>query len=359
MQKPRRFWQSEILFVTIIQMKKFLTLFIICAALAFGFVEIARAQTGSLLPADVNLTLSPETPGANQQVSAAIDSYSTDLDAATVYWLVNEKTIQSGKGVKTFSFVTGPTNTTTTLSVFVITQTGQKILKTFTIKPSNVDLIWEAYGYTPPFYKGKTLFSHQDEIRFIALPHIIGGSGAEIPAGNLIYKWTRNGTVLGDFSGYGKNTYTMIASVISRPLEIDVEVTSPTSDDLARSLVTVNPVEPIIIFYENNPLYGIEFQKALTGTVALSNSKEINVLAEPFFFDESSFASGFLSYNWSINGSQIDTDTTQTSRVFRPKEGTAGTSNISVSIGNTNKMLQSADSSFDLQFNNATKQNAF
>ncbi len=339
------------LYVTIIVMKKFLlfSFVFIFLLVPTGFIF---GQFNTPMQTQVDLSLSPETPGANQYVTATADSYGTDLNAASFSWYINGKLIKSGKGLKTFSFTTGATNTSTVLGLNITTQEGERVTKTITLKPSEVDLIWQSYGYVPPFYKGKTLFSHQDMIQFIAIPHIIGTNGVEIPAGNLIYKWTRNGTILGDFSGYGKNTYTMISSVISRPLLIDVEVTSPTTDDMAQASTVATPIEPSVVFYEKNPLYGIQFQKALTGSVAMSDAKEINVLAEPFYFGVNYLSDPSLSYKWNINNSQIDSDTTKTNRIFRPVGGTAGTSYISLSIENANKMLQYANNGFNLNFNN-------
>lgn len=342
---------------TIIVMKKIFILLFIFSTLFLSITQSADAQTNGILPSDANIELSPEIPGANQYVTATASSFSTDLNAATISWIVNGKTKSSSKGLKTFSFTTGPSNTTTSLVVNIVTKSGEIIRKTFTLKPSSVDLLWQSYGYTPPFYKGKTLFSHQNKIKFIALPHIIGSNGAEIPAGNLIYKWTRNGTVLGDFSGYGKNTYTMISSVISRPLQIQVEVTSPTSDDIAEASVVAAPIEPTVTFYEKNPLYGIRFQKALVGDITMTGTKEIDVLVAPFYFGVSSLTDYSLNYKWNINNTPINDGEIKIDRVFRQKEGTVGTSYISLTVENTNKILQYATGGFNLKFDNAVEQN--
>ena len=335
-------------------MKKIFTILIIVITIFLHRNQIVLAQTNGLLPSDASVSLNPEMPGANQPVTATASSFSADLNSATISWTVNSKTISSGKGLKTFTFTTGQSNTTTILKVRINTKTGEVINKTFTLKPSNVDLIWQSYGYVPPFYKGKSLFSHQNKIKFVAIPHIINSNGVEVSANNLIYTWTRNGTVLGDFSGYGKNTYTMISSVISRPLDIDVRVTSPSSDDVASASTMVSPVDPTVIFYLKDPLYGIEFQKALNGDVSLSGTKEANILVSPFYFGVISSADSSLQYKWNINNSQVDQDFTKPSRVFRQKDGTVGSSNISLSIENSNKILQTASSGFNLEFNNTT-----
>jgi hypothetical protein len=328
---------------------------LILLVLLFGFCFFSvavptMAQFSTPIQTPVSVDITPENPGPNQTVSVVIDSYATDLNAATITWKINGKTVKSGNGLKTFSFTTGNMNVNTELDIVINTKEGENIEKTYNIKPTSVDLIWQTDGYTPPFYKGKTLFGHQNKIQFIALPHIIGSNGQEIAAKNLIYKWTRNGTVVGDFSGYGRNTYTMIASIISRPLDIEVEVTSPDSNGVGYAETVANPIEPMIVMYEKSPLYGIQFQKALTNTVELNNSKEIAVIASPFFFGVTNAQNQNLQYKWAINGVSINNGTDPTIRVFRQKEGTVGTSYISLSIENADKILQYSSNGFNLKF---------
>jgi hypothetical protein len=88
----------------------------------------------------------------------------------------------------------------------------------------------------------------------------------------------------------------------------------------------------------------------------LTGSKEIQIVAEPYFFSSSVNYSPELTYKWSINGTNIDSDTSQTSRTFRQVEGTRGVSLISVSIENARQLLQSASSGFNLEFGSNTTQ---
>lgn len=322
-------------------------LFLICVLGVFTTVE---AQIPSLSGTEVSVDMIPENPGPNQSVRVSVVSYGTDLNLANITWKVNGKTQKTGRGEKTFNFTTGSINTTTVLDIIIETAEGEAVTKTISIKPAEVDLIWQTEGFVPPFYKGKALFSHQNIITFIALPHMTGPNGVEIGAKNLVYKWIKNGTVIETASGFGKNIYTFIGPLISRPLNIEVEVTSPTGNGVGIAETVVSPIEPSVVFYKKNPLYGIEFQKAFLGTVELKGSKEVVVLGVPFFFGVLSANAPELSYNWSINGSSVDSNTVTNTRVFRQIEGTSGTSNISLRIENRNKILQSASSNFNLMF---------
>ena len=327
-------------------------IFILFVLSVFVITTPVFAQLGQT---DLNLNLSPENPGSNQTVTASITSYSANLNSATITWVINGKTIKKAVGETSFQFVTGNPNATTNLSVIARTSGGETLSQSVILKPANVDLIWQTDSYTPPFYKGKAMYSHQNKITFIALPHITNSNGAEIGAKNLIYKWSNNGTVIDPLSGYGKDTYTIVGSIISRPLNIEVSVTSPSSGGTALAEARVAPTEPVVLFYKKNPLYGMEFQNALSGEVALLDSKEITVVGVPFFFGTRDLYAPELSYKWSVNGVSIDEDTTQTTRVFRQPEGIGGTSNISLSVENSDKILQFASSNFNLNFSNATQ----
>ncbi|MCX6701866.1 MAG: hypothetical protein NTX96_01565 [Candidatus Zambryskibacteria bacterium] len=322
-------------------------LFFMCI---LGFFGIANAQLGSLPQTEINVEMIPEAPGPNEVVYVSVVSYATNINAANITWKINDKTLKSGVGEKSFSFTTGAMNTVTTLDIVVETQEGEVIEKTFSIRPASIDLVWESVGFVPPFYKGKSLFSHQNQLTIIALPHIISASGTEIGAKNLIYTWKKNGSVVDGVSGFGKNTYSFISSLISRPINIEVEVATPDGSGSGYATLALTPAEPSVLFYRKDPIYGIEFQKSLYNTIGLKNSKEIVVVGIPLFFGITNSNAGELVYKWSINGSPVNNSPEQSTQVFRQNEGTSGTSNISLSIENTKKILQYASSNFNLMF---------
>ena len=324
------------------------SVFIVFVLCVLGLSGTVCAQINTISPTEINVSMLPENPGPNQPVSISLTSFATDINNANITWKIDGKTQKQGIGEKAFSFTAGAMGKETRIDITAVTAEGETINKTVVINPSTVDLIWQSDGFVPPFYKGKSLFSHQDRVTVIALPHITSGGG-ELSAKNLVYKWKNNDNVMEASSGYGKNSYTFDASLISRPVDIEVDITSPDTGDTAVTDITLSPIDPSIVFYQKNPLYGIEFQKALTGTVFLDSSKEITVTAMPFYFGAVSPSSSNLTYTWSINGSPVNNTSSQT-EVFRQKEGTSGASNISLSIENSSKILQSASESFNLLF---------
>src|SRR3989344_1490686 len=133
--------------------------------------------------------------------------------------------------------------------IFTLILTSCFLLPT-SINAQSIDILWQGETYTPPFYKGKTLLSTQSGITLVAIPHGLGSSA------NLNYKWTRNGTVLGNISGRGKNTLTFVDSVLSRSQTFKVDILSSEDKVLASAFHTFIPTSPNLAVSENNPLYG-------------------------------------------------------------------------------------------------------
>ena len=335
------------LYATIKSMK--CSVFILIFISIFGVFSVAHAQLNLMLETEINVTVIPENPGANEKVVASVTSYGTDLNAAKITWGVDGKIIKSGTGVKSFGFTTGSPGTETVLDITIETAEGQNIKRTVSVKPVSVDLLWQSESFIPPFYKGKAMFSHQNKVTFIAVPHIIGSNGTEISSANLIYKWKKNGSVIEDASGFGKNTYSLVGSLISRPMSVSVNVTSMNGDGVGFASVNLNPSEPQIIFYNKSPIYGIEFQKALGGTVGMGKSRESTIIGQPLFFGVTNSVSRDLTYKWSVNG-EPTAGYNEDSQVFRKPDGVGGVSSIELNITNNRKILQYASNSFNLSF---------
>ncbi|MFZ2522014.1 MAG: hypothetical protein WAX44_01910 [Minisyncoccia bacterium] len=321
-------------------------------ALILSLLPFYKAHSQGLeqINNSVNMEVIPLSPRAYQTVRVTLTNYIKDLDSSTITWQVNGRTEASGKGIKNFSFTVGGISQTTTLEIIVVFNNGSVERKKINIKPSDVDLIWQSESFVPPFYKGKRMFSHENRLSIIAFPHMTNENGVEINPKSLVYKWSKSENVVSEASGYGKNIYTFNGPLISRSQNITVEVTSPDNPGLrAFARFDLPPVEPELIFYRKNPLYGIELQRALAGEVELKDSKEIVVIGMPYYFGVLNSFSSDLLYKWAINGVQV-AESSGNIQTFRQKEGVSGTANISLSIENTEKILQYASTKFNLKF---------
>jgi hypothetical protein len=322
--------------------------------LAFGFIfapNFSRAQTASLIDdttGGVTITTLPEIPGANENISLTLTSSSIDLDSALITWKVNDVKMASKTGLKQFETKTGALGTATFISVSI--ESGSKVYQASTLlTPGSIDLLVQGRGYTPPFYKGRSLWASQGAVTVLALPHIIRG-GKEITPSSLIYRWSKDGIILGNSSGIGKNSLSFASSILSLSTDISVDIFLDQNTVVATQSLSLAPETPGVLVYENSPLYGILFDRDVGDTFS-TKAQEFSFTAIPLFFSGISKDASTLSYLWktNANGSQTGSKVT-----YRTPDGTVGSSQINLAVSNTNKVIQSAGRSFLVQFGDQT-----
>lgn len=322
----------------------FLACFFIIPQLSHAQLSPQDALTQ--LSQNVSVTLSPTYPEPNDVVNISLESYATDLDQSQIIWSVGGKVKASGVGEKSFSLQVGGAGTSNTVDITIKPASGAMFTKTITIKPTEVDLMWQGDTYTPPFYKGLSLWSAQSSITVLAIPHIVDSNGQEMKPSSLVYEWSRNGTVLGDQSGTGKNSLTILNSIFPTPQGIKVNISSGSSI-LATKSIIIYPTPTNILVYEDNPLYGPLFNRGVGDLINLQQ-KEVTLSAYPLFFGVNDKNDGSLSYSWAINGVGLNQKTSGVT--FRAPDGASGQSNLSVQVENSSKFTQTGDKSFSVQF---------
>ncbi len=314
------------------------TFFLLSLSLFFFSTVFAQGIPGVGTP--VTILVSPENPRPGETVFLSAQSYSFDIDSAAITWKVNGKTVASGNGIKRVEVVAGEVGTIKTVEVTAITPEGP-FAQTVEIRPANIDLLWESASYVPAFYKGKALFSYGGSYKITAFPHITDRSGKRLDPKTLVYKWSKNGTLDDTASGYGKTSYVSIQSSFVRSGDdISVTVQTPNENFSFSESVTLSPVDPEIIFYEKNPLYGIWLENALPSILNLDR-EEIAVEAEPYFFSSNSKVLN-LEYQWSLNDQSVFNFDNKSTLILRKIEGESGTSNIELNLSNGTHILQGA-----------------
>lgn len=165
--------------------------------------SVLNAQSDSLSTTPINIEVLPENPNPNEPVKITVNSFSTDINSASITWIVNGKISKTGIGEKVFILTVGDTGTNTKLDIVVKTKEGETVNNTLNFSPVAVDLVWQSESFVPPFYRGKAMYSHQNNVTMIAIPHIVSG-GKEINPKNLVYSWSKDDRVIESDSGYGK-----------------------------------------------------------------------------------------------------------------------------------------------------------
>ncbi len=294
------------------------------------------------------IELSPEFPEPNQTVTAKVRSSSYEsLDSANIVWHINDVERKRGIGETTFQFTAPEPGRNMELFVTVEKNEQDTFANFINIQTAELDLIYEANTYTPPFYKGRSIFTPQSTITFSALAKVYE-NGALLPKNRVTYNWYVNDNFVSDLSGTGKDSMIFQGDILSRPFSVSVSVGSANSNTKSRKKVVINAIQPKVVLYENNPIYGNMLEKALTGTFNFDREK-VSLTAIPYFFSTNNRNSSQLTYKWYENGQRIGNETFGSFiNYLNPNLAKSGVSNISVEVDHGNSFLQSGKSFFQV-----------
>jgi len=273
-------------------------IFLVCATL---MPLLAHAQLSVFFTREVTLSLSPENPAPGETVRLSLASYAIDLDRSTIIWKANGVTFAEGVGLKETSIVAGGTGSVTDIIAEVVGENGDNGAAEARISPSDLQVLWTSDSYAPPFFKGRKLSGANATIHAAALAGFTRG-GTRVPEVDIIYTWYRNGSVIADASGRGKSRATMQGP--ARGTDI-IRVVAETADRTQRAEASVPIIayDPRLVLYENHPLYGVLYHRAIVGDVN-TVERELKVTAVPYFARTS--APQTLSYDWVVNGFDIE-----------------------------------------------------
>ncbi len=334
-------------------LKKIVTLSSALTLLFFFMIStqvVAHAQSiGNTSLDGIDIALTPLNPAPGDSVTVSVDSYSTDLDNAAITWYIGGKAYAKGNGLKSIDITAPAVGKSMQVIASIITAEKASIQKTVTIRSGDVDLVWESSGYLPPFYQGKVAAANQNTMKFIAIPHFVSKTGTPIDPKTLVYQWSNGSDAFGDQSGYGKQSLVVPSNIIPQPLAINVQVTSATDPNVGgEAALTITPQSPSILFYQDDPLYGILYNSAIGKSFRLFHN-EVKIAAAPFGFDVNDSS---LLYNWNINNILQNSLTASRSIVLRVNSGQQGSSDVNLSMANQgNRILQSATADFRAIFN--------
>jgi hypothetical protein len=345
--------------------------FVLSLSFSFSFMvfspSILQAQTvGNTSLDGIDISSTPANPSPGSTVAVSIQSFSIDLDQASISWTVDGKTLTKGNGLTSINITAPASGKSTQVSVSIHTSAGANIQKVIDVESGDIEIVWETSGYSPPLYQGKVPFAYQNTITFTAMPHLVDRNGKAIDPRNLIYKWSNGSNVFGDQSGYGRQSITIQGSIIPRELDMDVVVTSTDGNSNGEAGLIINASAPSLEFYQDDPLYGVLYNTAIGSSIKLSHN-ELKVVAAPYGFDIPQSAANSaadnmpsaLVYNWNVNNVSQSNLSSSRSIVLRVADGQQGTSAISLTLANTgNDILQGATAAFNAIFNTTGSQSA-
>jgi hypothetical protein len=304
--------------------------------------EISVQELFMQLPLETfRVELFPDYPTANTKITAEVKSNNFDVNRANITWNLNGKRAGTGK---TFSFVTGEIGAWISLQVSVITPAARTLNWSYSFRVAETDLLWETQTYVPAEYRGKALAVPTTKIKTTAVPW-----GFTSNESNLIYEWKRNGKNLPDQSGKGRKTLAFFASELNNFETIEARVSNFDGSIFAHNKIEIRISEPKLLFYEEHPLEGVQYQKELSGIFNLIKP-ELILRAEPYFFNKRGLSA--LSFNWRINDKQVEIPLkANVLPLAAPKETKEGVSIVKLAVKNLENLIEFAEKALQININ--------
>ena len=299
----------------------------------------------------ITLSTNPKYPGALQSVTITASSFQVDLNKTYITWSIDGEVKLSGMGKNSFSFTTKGVGNESVVKLSADTQTFGKIAKEIIITPTDLDILWEANTYVPPFYKGKALPSSQSSVRVIPFPSFVGKDGY-YNSKDLVYKWKAGYFGSADDSGYGKNTFIYKTGYTYNSDIIESTVSTLNSGLSINKKISIYVSEPKILFYENKPLNGVRFENNIGDTLRFSTT-ELTIRSAPYFFAIPGLNNNSASFVWKMDGRQLEIDPDNKMEfTFRKPEQGEGRFQLSLAVNNKGYDLQTAEKSTSISYSN-------
>ena len=305
-----------------------------------GFTDANSDPFAGKASPNIFVSVTPPNPKPGDIVSIKLSSDFTDLNQADIVWTENGNVTNSGTGKTSYTVTAGKIGDIVKISAAVKTIEGSLYEYPITIKPATVDIVWESDSTVPPFYKGKALYTQLGRLKLIAIPNIDTGSGTNVNPSNLVYTWKRQGQVIGDRSGLGKQTIDMSNDNIYRtPFTVDVVAASADGTYVAEGNINIDTVTPLVEIYENNPIYGILYNKTVGSQTSVS-SGELTFDAFPYYFSAANRFDSQLIYAWNLNYQSVSGQSGP-SLSLKNDKGQTGAADLFLQVTNQTKFFES------------------
>lgn len=305
-------------------------------------------KTGIASSVGILVNMVPESPAPGEKVNINLSSYSSDLDSVLISWSVNGKNTSSGVGKKSFSVNAPKAGEETSIIATVSLPEGAKDIKVI-IRPSVMVLLSQAKdSYVPPFYKGKAMPSPSSTVKVVALPEIRVGSSLINPK-NMTYFWKKDYINNQDGSGYGKNSFTYVNDYLEDSNNIGVVASTIDQKYSSTANINIGTTKPKIVFYKNDPNFGILWEQALSDGYKIISSEILE--AAPYFISPSDIRIPILTWDWFINDEMVSAPILKKNTLpLQVQAGISGTSKIRLEINNTEKIFESASKEINIEF---------
>jgi len=304
--------------------------------LAFMLPLMAAAQFGDTAGSmnSFSLSVSPQYPAPMSQATVSVVSSSLDLANATMTISVDGKQIYQGNARP----VTVPIGKEGSITRVVVNVSagGADYSQEVSIQPQDVLLVAEPVSSVPPLYPGKPSVPLEGSVRVVAIANLKSAAGTPHSPAALSYAWTVDTTQVASASGIGKATILVASPLQYRARTVSVAITSADGTLVGGASLSLSPEEPSLRIYENDPLLGIRFDRALPNVYSITGA-EVSLYAAAFSLP-TTYGAPFLQ--WFLDGDLVQTGSSIT---LRPTGSGRGTASLSLTAAAGQYTTASAD----------------
>ena len=316
-------------------MKKLL----ICFVFLVGFFVAGSVHAQTLFGETAYLELIPRNPEPREFVEVSLNAYSIDMSGASITWYVDGVRQPESDNEYSTNVLVGNLGSTVRVVAEIYRQGRPSLSVSKSIIAQTVDLIIEPQTSTPFFYKGKSLPAPDEEVRAVAVPHTTSSE-------TYTYTWKLGQEVLGGNSTRGRNVVTF--TMPRRETILSVTVTDATGARVGGRAIRLNPNNPEVYFYEENPLRGMR-QNAVLENLTLPQGSETTIHAGVYNLAADIFESDARLY-WTLNDEKITTFNDSGRSLTLQNSGGAQNVEVGFFAQNKSSLTQFVDDSFMLFF---------
>ncbi|NCU28250.1 MAG: hypothetical protein EOM85_01090 [Candidatus Moranbacteria bacterium] len=327
-----------------INLKTFFLKILFIGVFFVPFILFAESEI-TVQQEEISVEIIPENPEPYEGVTIRLTSYATDIDKAIITWQSNTGTVQSGIGLKSYSFKAPGPNEIIYFDVSINpANETSSIKKRITISPSDMELMWESVdGYVPPFYKGKNLPSRGSAIKVVAIPST---NAITSGIGDFDYTWKNSDQTLENSSGYNKNAYVFKNSLFNKTESVEVQVSSVKGNYNAQKSIEIPTYNPFLVFYKKSPTDGILFNNAIVDNYKMTEDIATFV-SSPYYLTLNN-RNYVFNYNWSANDDSLPTPSKR-GEITIALDSDDGYADIELAISSLSELFQEVTKSFRIK----------
>ncbi len=295
------------------------------------------------------LSTNPTYSGPNELVIVSAESFSIDLDIATISWFIDDVLQQQTVGGKIFRFNTGALGSSSKIDVLAIIRGETLGSEQITIYPTDIDVLWQAHTFANPLYKGKREATINSIIAIEVIPHFINIIGRKLAVNELMYSWRVDKKAIPRISGKGKNKITVSQTKPIDSLSIEIEVGAIDNVLFNKRTILIPIRSSELLIYEDSPLLGVLFNKTISNLYSLI-SQETKFIAYPFAMSLINRNDSHINYFWRLNNKFITLGEDRGSITVSHTGSEQGEAEISLLVENSKDMFQESKIDFRIEF---------